>query len=161
MGGSRWSSPIPSLRAFTLNRRGSSSPRLGGSPRIAPSPVPAPRRDKQVILAHDDNKTGPPSSTTGPAGHQQDVVAGNSRGRSFSIGGDTNSNALLTNNNDVPYERPQSARSYSSTSYSGIPPSFLGTCDTETAFRTVCVLFPTAGEPHIRHLFHKWVDTNL
>ncbi|XP_035704812.1 uncharacterized protein LOC110846865 isoform X2 [Folsomia candida] len=155
VGGSRWSSPVPSLRAFTLNRRGS-SPRLGGSPRIAPSPVPTPRRSEQqqVILGVAQDKPTTTSVTIAASTSAQNEAApGTSRGRSSSIG--TESNALLINNNEIPYERPQSARSFSSASYSGVP-SFLGTCDAETGFRTVCALFPTAGEPHIRHLFHKY-----
>ncbi|CAL8083093.1 unnamed protein product [Orchesella dallaii] len=190
-GGSRWSSPVPSLRGFTLHRRGS-SPRLGGSPRIAPLERDLGNlknhRNEQLILGVSGVHSS--GASTAPKQQQQSYHSQQQQQSSFhsqqqqqshqhhhheldtcipsssspqpgpsTFLGSSNkiTSSQVETTNEMPlFERPLSARSYGSSVYSGVPASFLSNCDPDTAFRAVCDLFPTADQPHIRHLFHKY-----
>jgi hypothetical protein len=59
-----------------------------------------------------------------------------------------------------PNSRSSGCSSYYITSASNasthISTSHLVSCDTETAYKSICSMFPTAAETHVRHLFHKY-----
>ena len=197
---------MPSLKGFSLHRRGS-SPRLGGSPRIAPSPtlpLRSKRNEQSIILESSTSTTTTTSSSAVPAAASatrsetlpassastttkavvttstgtrasstfpaspiperpvsttpshhlhaptQYITSKGTAATTFTTAEPSSSSSTY-----APFERPPSARSFSSSSYCGVPLNFLAACDTDTAYRTMCSIFPTASEQHIRHLFHK------
>ena len=198
---------MPSLKGFSLHRRGS-SPRLGGSPRIAPSPtlpLRSKRNEQSIILESSTSTTTTTSSSAVPAAAsatRSETIPASSASTTTTAAAVTTSTGTRasstfpaspiperpvsttpshhlhaptqyitskgtaattfttaepssSSSTYAPFERPPSARSFSSSSYCGVPLNFLAACDTDTAYRTMCSIFPTASEQHIRHLFHK------